>query len=50
MADQIINPVLPSTRTPDPLKKKKPVKNSPTRPATQDKKPDDKKGIIDTYA
>ena len=50
MADQIIHPVLPVTRTQDALKKKKAQKKIPVKPVKDNKKPDDKDGHIDTYA
>ena len=49
MADQIITPTLPVTRTSDALKKKKSVKKAPVKPTKPDQKPDNK-GHIDTYA
>lgn len=52
MADQTINPVSPTNRTRDVLKKKR-DDNNQNQPRQQDnnedKKPE-KKGIIDTYA
>lgn len=50
MADQIIHPVLPVTRTSDALKKKKVQKKNPVKPLKDKKKPDDQDGHIDTYA
>ncbi len=52
MADQTINPVSPTNRTRDVLKKKKdeqPKKQPPHQDKADDKK-SEKKGIIDTYA
>ncbi|MDJ0833282.1 MAG: hypothetical protein QNJ69_07135 [Gammaproteobacteria bacterium] len=52
MADQTINPVSPTNRTRDVLKKKK-DEQSQKHPRPRDKvddKKQEKKGIIDTYA
>ena len=51
MDEQTIKPVLPINRTRDVIKKKKNApKNSPPKSHPEDKKPGEKKGIIDTYA
>ncbi len=52
MADQTINPVSPTNRTRDVLKKKKDEqqKKQPRHQDKLDDKKSEKKGIIDTYA
>lgn len=52
MADQIIKPVLPASRTSDVLKKKKSIdkKNYSKRRDQSKGSSGSKKGIIDTYA